>query len=265
MNDTIPLNDMQKINPIDAQPISFSGLKQFAKSPAHFVHYKTSEYTSSPAMRRGSLVHRMILEPETMGSLITIDASTRSTKAFKEAESIHGEAAVLQKEMDEAAAIAEAVRNHKTASELLERASTKEEHLHWECEGLKMHGFPDAYGNGVLLDLKVTNPEPSKFQRMVMDAQYHMQLALYGMAIAGENFANELELYWIAVDPNQPHTVCVYQASDAMVLDGVNTARLEARMFLNWCNTYCEDAPLLGFDHYDQGAAVTLDLPKWHK
>ena len=251
---------MNSYNPYDAWPVSFSGLKQFSKSPAHFVHYKQSEYTSSPAMRRGTLVHRMVLEPHEMAKVQVIDASTRSTKAFKQAEEQHGEWAVLQKELDEAQAIADAVLQHKTAARLLERAEYKEQHLTWDCEGLRMHGYPDAYGNGVLLDLKVTNPEPNKFLRTVLDAQYHMQLALYSLALP-----EPVELYWLCVDPNAPHTVCVYAPTPAMVAAGVKAARLEAKMFLNWCKTYTAGAPLLGYDYYDQGDAVTLDLPAWHK
>lgn len=251
---------MPDFHPNDSMPVSFSGLKQFAKSPAHFVHYKTSPFTSSLAMRRGTLVHRMVLEPDDISKMHVIDASTRSTKAFKEAERAHGEWACLQKEIDDAQAIADAVRSHKTASALLDKALNKEKHLKWTCEGLPMHGFPDAYGNGILLDLKVTNPHPSKFQRTVIDFQYHMQLALYAMAID-----EPCELFWICVDPSAPHTVAVFEPSKEMIQDGVNAARLEARMFLNWCKSFNSNAPLLGFDHYDNGAPMTLHLPTWHK
>jgi len=249
-----------QFEPQQALPISFSGLKQFAKSPAHFVHYKTAPFTTSPAMRRGTLVHRILLQPEDMKQMQVIDSSTRSTKAFKEAEAVHGEWACLQKEVDEAEAIAAAVQSHETASNLLQRANHKEQHLHWQCEGLPMHGFPDAYGNGVLLDLKVSNPEPGKFQRMVMDQAYHMQLALYSMAIE-----EPVQQFWVVVDPNPPHTVCVFEPSRSMQEDGVNMARLESRMFLNWMQTHKPGAPFLGFDHYDQGAPMTLELPSWHR
>lgn len=251
---------MADFHPNDSLPISFSGLKQFAKSPAHFVHYKSAPYSSSPAMRRGTLVHRILLEPQDIERMHVVDASTRTTKAFKEAHAEHGEWACLAKELEEATAIANAVKNHETASDLLQKAIHKEEHLKWTCDGLPMHGYPDAYGNGILLDVKVTNPDPSKFLRMVLDAQYHMQLALYAMAIE-----EPCELFWICVDPNAPHTVAVYQPSPEMVDVGVKAARLEARMFLNWCKSFKSNAPLLGFDYYDNGAPMTLHLPSWHK
>lgn len=44
--------------------LSFSSLKQFAKSPEHFIRYKLREFKPSPAMKFGSLVHCVILEPD---------------------------------------------------------------------------------------------------------------------------------------------------------------------------------------------------------
>ena len=250
----------QPFDPKTALPISFSGLKQFAKSPAHFVHYKTKEWTTTAAMRRGTLVHRMLLQPEEMQNMHVVEANTRSAKAFKEAHEAHGEWACLGKELREAEDIAAAVRRHETAMKLLTAAEHKEQHLHWQCEGLDMHGFADAYGNGILLDLKVTNPDPAKFQRVVLDQAYHMQLALYSMAID-----NPVKMYWVAVDPNPPHTVCVFEPSQKMAEDGVNMARLESRMFLHWIETHKPGASVLGFDHYDQGAPLTVELPSWHR
>lgn len=250
----------QPFDPKTSLPISFSGLKQFAKSPAHFVHYKTKEWTTTAAMRRGTLVHRMLLQPEEMSNMYVVEANTRSTKAFKEAHEAHGEWACLGKEMREAEDIAAAVRRHETAMKLLTAAEHKEQHLTWQCEGLDMHGFPDAHGNGILLDLKVTNPDPAKFQRMIIDQAYHMQLALYSMALE-----HPVKMYWVAVDPNPPHTVCVFEPSQKMAEDGVNMARLESRMFLHWMQTHKPGASVLGFDHYDQGAPLIVELPSWHR
>ena len=250
----------QPFDPKTALPISFSGLKQFAKSPAHFVHYKTKEWTTTAAMRRGTLVHRMLLQPEEMQNMHVVEANTRSAKAFKEAHEAHGEWACLGKELREAEDIAAAVRRHETAMKLLTAAEHKEQHLHWQCEGLDMHGFADAYGNGILLDLKVTNPDPAKFQRVIIDQAYHMQLALYSMAID-----YPVKMYWVAVDPTPPHTVCVFEPSQKMAEDGVNMARLESRMFLHWIETHKPGASVLGFDHYDQGAPLNVELPSWHR
>jgi hypothetical protein len=45
-------------------PLSFSSMKEFSKSPAHFLHYKNKTRTpSTPAQAFGKLVHTMLLEP----------------------------------------------------------------------------------------------------------------------------------------------------------------------------------------------------------
>ena len=66
--------------------LSFSSLKAFSKSPAHWVYYKKREFKQSPAMRRGWLTHLIALEPERQSELEIIDVATRANKQFKEAD-----------------------------------------------------------------------------------------------------------------------------------------------------------------------------------
>ena len=248
-------------HPNEALPLSFSGLKAWARSPLHFWHYKTKPRTEgTPAMRRGTLVHLLTLEPERRDDLVRVDASTRAAKAYKEAVQEFGaERVYTGKELDEAQAIADAIYAHDTARELLSMAPNRERHTFWELDGLQMHGYPDAYGPKFVLDLKVTDPTPAKVQRAALDQLYNMQLGLYAHAL------DVRRAYIIAADPNPPHPVVVYKLSDAMLLDGVNRARVEARLWLSWADSYKPGDPLLSFDHYEHGDALELDLPTWHK
>ena len=75
--------------------LSFSSLKQFSKSPAHWVMYKKREFKQSSAMRRGWLTHLLTLEPEKQIGLQVLNCKTRATKAYKEAVEEYGEQKVF--------------------------------------------------------------------------------------------------------------------------------------------------------------------------
>ena len=51
--------------------LSYSALTQFKKSPNHLLAYWEGKQTRTDAMLFGSLIHKIILEPETL-SLIHI-------------------------------------------------------------------------------------------------------------------------------------------------------------------------------------------------
>jgi len=54
------------------RPLSYSSLKAFSVTPNHLVSYWNKERTSSAAMVKGSLIHTLILEPETFGDVYAI-------------------------------------------------------------------------------------------------------------------------------------------------------------------------------------------------
>ena len=174
--------------------LSFSSLKAFGTSPAHFAHYKTRTFKTSAPMRRGKLTHTLTLEPHLRDTLKVIDCTTRAAKAYKEAAELYGEEEVY------------------TRTEV-------EKHLYWQLEGVEFHGFADVIGRDYIADLKVTDNEPRKLQRWVLDNLYHMQLALY--SYAEFNIHTAVKLYLITIDPNAPYGVVVYQLSADFIDDGI--------------------------------------------
>ena len=271
---------------IEKLTLSFSSLKQFGKSPAHFVGYKKRIFKQSAPMRRGWLTHLLTLEPNEISSLIVLDVSTRANKTYKEAVLMHpkGEEGVFTaKEVQEAQKLAEAVREHPLASKLLNEAVEVEKHLHWEMEGVKFHGFADVIGQDYVADLKVTDNEPKKIQRWVMDNLYHMQLALYKEAIWNGNayMYNHIKeghdvkkqairkipkCYLITVDPNSPHGVVVYELSREMMEDGLKQAQLEITMFKIWYKEWDGESTPRSYDFYErENEPMILELPNWYK
>ena len=64
-------------------PLSFSSIKNFATSPAHFIAYKNREQHETPAMRFGTAVHKAILEPFDFIKEYKVLEVRRGTKAYK--------------------------------------------------------------------------------------------------------------------------------------------------------------------------------------
>lgn len=271
---------------IDKLTLSFSSLKQFGKSPAHFVGYKKRIFKQSAPMRRGWLTHLITLEPDKIQELQVLDVATRANKQYKEAVANHkdGENGVFTaKEVQEAQKLAEAVREHPLANKLLSEAICVEKHLKWEMDGVKFHGYADIIGSDYIADLKITDNEPKKIQRWVMDNLYHMQLALYKKAIWNGNayMYNHIKeghevkkqairkipkCYLITVDPNSPHGVVVYELSREMMEDGLKQAQLEITMFKIWYKEWDGESTPRSYDFYErENEPMILELPNWYK
>lgn len=251
---------------IDKLTLSFSSLKQFGKSPAHFVGYKNRIFKQSAPMRRGWLTHLITLEPEKIQELQVLDVATRANKQYKEAVANHkdGENGVFTaREMLEAQNLALAVREHPLANKLLTEAICVEKHLKWEMDGVKFHGYADIIGSDYIADLKITDNEPKKIQRWVMDNLYHMQLAMYSEAVfPGRDMTN----YLITVDPNSPHGVVVYELSREMMEDGLKQAQLEITMFKIWYKEWDGESTPRSYDFYErENEPMILELPNWYK
>lgn len=69
-----------------SEPVSNSRLSWFARSPMHYQYNRENPPASTPTMGLGSMVHAMLLEPETVESRFVIPPSQpRRSKADKQA------------------------------------------------------------------------------------------------------------------------------------------------------------------------------------
>ena len=249
---------------IDNLTLSFSSLKQFSRSPAHFAHYKKREFKQSAAMRRGWLTHLLVLEPEKILELHVLDVATRANKLYKEAVAEHGERSVFTiKEVLEAQNLVLSISEHPLARKLIQEATSVEKHIKWSMDGVKFHGYADLIGKDFIADLKITDNEPKKIQRWVMDNLYHMQLAMYSHGVFPDR---DISNYLITCDPNAPNGVVVYELSREMMEDGLKQAQLEIALFKAWYSEWDGESVPRSYDFYENAnEPMYLELPSWYK
>lgn len=187
---------------IDA--ISASDILNFQRTPRDFARQKGliegAVQRRTEAMDKGTRIHTMVLEPDEFWFRYVvepdrddngipvrkeaIDGSMRKTsegkKFLEEFEKRHQDKQIISsKEMAEISTAVSAIMDNSQASRLLKGAIC-EASLVWNREGVSCKGRPDAFNNGVLIDLKTTRDlSPEIFEAESYRRKYHQKQAWY--------------------------------------------------------------------------------------
>ncbi|MBM3496525.1 MAG: hypothetical protein FJX72_19735 [Armatimonadetes bacterium] len=184
---------------------------------------------ATAAMRLGSLVHRLYLEPALdLTGFVPIDLASDKSKAWdKHAEECKaaGLAPCLTSETERAKEIAKKLAGHEKAAELL--AGEHEGGWTWVDlhTGLRMRGKIDARSPGIVADLKVVrDASPARMRWTIKDYGYLPQMACYhDVAWNLEPVGSQSPAAWIvAVESEPPYPISCIEIGD----DRLDTARL---------------------------------------
>lgn len=238
-------------------------IRELLRSPAHFKALGAKEAT--PAMQLGTLVHTLVLEPDTFEErYIVAPKVDRRTKAGK-VEWAEFQAAAGDREVIDAATngkareIAVSVRTHARAAKLLEAATAREESLFWEDEetGVECKCRPDARAaSGLVVDLKTArDASPHGFQRAVASHGYHIQAAHYMAGVRAAGYAAR-EFLFVVVETELPYGVAVYRL-DPYAIERGEDARVKALDLFVECRERGE------WPGYGAGKIETIELPGW--
>lgn len=252
---TTPRLRQQQYEAIPA--VNWSTLKHLRVSPLEY-QYRLTHPTDSPAFALGRATHAALYEPDLFAlHWVVYPGAVRRGKeweAFK-AEHEHDEIVTLA-ERTTAQEIADAVRRHPAAEELLD-GSFVEQALRWtDAEtGIECKGRVDQV-SGRLADLKTAQSiEPHAFQGAVARYGYHTQAAFYvdGLAANGIDYLAAPVL--IAVEKEPPYDVLVYELPARVIEAG----RAEYRRLLRTLQS-CRASGLWPGRCAD---LVQLTLPAW--
>lgn len=171
---------------LKSRPLSFSSIKEFDKSPAHYVHYINSKREPSDAMRFGSLVHAYILEPDTVESrffaMPDVDRRTTDGKAkWKEAEEMsQGKEIVTSAQWSNAKSMIDVMNQSTEFTDIISKLTHKERKFEYELSGLPFTGYIDGEADDFFLEVKtIDDASYSNIQKRFADLKYHWQAGLY--------------------------------------------------------------------------------------
>lgn len=208
--------------------VSNSALSAMNRSPFHYwAEYLNPDRPakeSTPSMRAGTLLHALVLEPETISARYVVrpeDIDPR-TKAGKEwAEAYKGREIISADQWATAKAQRDALLSVQDIADVLKRGAAEvsffwvdqDTGVHCKARADFVHPLPD--GRVILLDLKTTpDASPDSFGRSVWNFGYHRQDAWYsrgyelatGVEVAGFLFG--------AVTGSYPFVAVPYSLDD---------------------------------------------------
>jgi exodeoxyribonuclease VIII len=234
--------------------LSYSALKAFAKSPNHYLQYVQREFQETNAMKQGSALHCLVLEPEDFADRYIvapeIDRRTKGGKAeyaaFLEAA---GEKTVLTADQAEAVfKMTDAITSHRKATYLL-KGKFAEAPVAGNIHGIDFRGIVDAWDEHDIVDVKTTtDASPEGFRKAASNFDYHLQAAIYKRITKRQNF------YWIAVESAAPYNVAVYEPTQESLEAAEAYLHELVERFKAW------DGEPVGYGEN----IYELDLPPWH-
>lgn len=233
-------------------PLRFSQLKQFARSPAHYLQARTTDAAQTAAMEKGSALHALVLGTAKVTAYPGPARRGKEWEAFKAEH--EGELIVTAAAYEQVMGMAEAVWSDELAKDVLfAPGSAIEQTLYFELHGHKCRGTPDVRGPSYAVELKTSSTsEPEQFMRHAQRMLYHAQLAFYLQGMAACGFGVHREAFVVAVEAVAPHPVTVLHLTDKCIEMGDRSVRLWFERLLS-----CEAADF--FPGYAQ-SRVTWDI-----
>jgi hypothetical protein len=244
---------------LEQRPLSFSSLKEFAKSPKHYMDYISRPKTPpTDAMKLGSAVHCMILTPELFNDQFSVAPEiNKRTNAGKEewalfASQNEGKDILSNDDYEHARRLSDGVLANPYVRNLLNHCYAFEEEWGAEINDLPFKGFYDAVADDYVIEIKtISDGNPKSVMSDFYKRKYHMQAALYSTASLGK------DVYYIVVETSAPYINYVALADKSYIEKGAQDFGYYSRKFMNcmYSNKWNE-----GYDFYHEDGVI-IKLP----
>ena len=247
---------------LSERPLSFSSLKEFVRSPAHYVRYISQERKQTDAMLLGSVIHCLILTPDEFDKTFivepVIDKRTKQGKEdyLKFVESISGTGLtpIGSDIYVRAREIITELLHHQNYKHVKEASKKEFRFLKEHDSGLNVTGFLDAEGDDFVLEVKtVQSCDRDEVIRGFFNLKYHLQAGIY-------HWATGKKSVYLCIETNPPYLSRIFVASDNYLSEGTRVFHKAMSDF-----SYCLDMGLFtsGYEFYQSEEIETVDLPRW--
>lgn len=204
--------------------LSSTGLREFAKSPAHYQAYLKRSKAPSKAMAFGSGFHVLIGEPELFSKRYVkapagIDRRTKQGKDdwSKFVADNAGKITLTDDEWETMNGMLNSILANKTALSLLANGKA-EQSIFWKdvATGVLCKCRPDYLrDDGIVVDLKTTEDASLKgFQKSISNYGYHMQSAWYLDGVSHAFNEPMTDFVHLVVEKSPPYGVALYTLDD---------------------------------------------------
>lgn len=227
---------MVTIESLKERPLSFSSIKEFAKSPRHYLDYINRHKTSpTDAMKLGSLVHCLMLRPELFNEQFSVSPDiNKRTNAGKEewAEFCRlneGKTVVEDSDYEHARRLVDTAMTNDNIYNAVKSCYDFEREWQMEIDGLPYRGFYDGISTDYILEVKTINDASPK--NVVSDfykRKYHLQASLYSLSQFG------FPILYVIIETSQPYLSYIAMADDDYIGQGsIDIGKLNEKF--NYC------------------------------
>ena len=170
--------------------LSNSDIRSLLKDPRSF----RQDQPKTTALVEGSYLHTAILEPEKLQNFIIVDASTRTTKLYKEAiESSGEEILLLKSEQEELDKLVDAIKNNfDWYSMIYAEGALYEEPGIGQIKSTLWKGKADVLTSNYIIDVKTTS-NIDDFRWSARKYNYDSQAWIYNQIFG-------VPLYFLAIE-----------------------------------------------------------------
>lgn len=208
---------------LENRPLSYSSLKEFAKSPKNYIMYLLHKTPPTPSQLEGKYLDTLLLEPHMVEKrFIVYDKFDRRSNAAKEAwdqletrAQKENKILVTSETVRGAKMAVEAIMDNADAKNVIENIKKVQTRLKWTDKqtGLPLIGYSDFettfFGLDCVFDLKKTqSADPDDFHRDIFKYGYHLQAACYKEGYWKTQYRFP-EFFNLAVETNAPYNVSI--------------------------------------------------------
>ncbi len=208
-------------NFIEKRPLSYSSLKEFRKSPKHYIQYLTKPFEQTDDMIIGQAIECKILEPEKFDNKFVFEdkPDLRSTKnkeywnGLIEQAKQNNQLILPSAKSEVIDSCVESLLNHEHAKLFIDGKTDVQIKLNWRNTqtNLPLIGYADfesiVDGQKFIIDLKCFyNGDPDKFAFFVNDRQMYLQAGMYANAYH-KKFYQFPDFIFMLVETQPPYNV----------------------------------------------------------
>lgn len=214
----------------NALGLSQSSLKEFNKSPAHYLASTEAVREPTDAMILGSVFHAIVLQPDEAKDLyavkLKVDGRSKEGKAYNEQFAVEnaGKFIINSEQEQQLLAMKASVLSHPKASQLLKDSDYRELPVFGTYPtphgDVRLKGLVDSYDskNSIVNDLKTCeDASPEGFRKAIWDRRYDLQDVQYGWLLENAGLP-VTQFNFICVEKKAPWAVAVYSISPQSLL-----------------------------------------------